>query len=166
MGDPAALAKTLITSDTGKQALHHFFEGYLDYVHVASIDHSGINQFGALRSDMVKETRAFIDDVVFQKRATFSDLLTSPTTNPSRALADTMASLPQGNDYGSVTRPTGRGVGLLAQGSILASRAQPDASVPHPARAPGFLALALRRQAQSPGQCSRHQQSRSGQDDY
>ena len=36
---------------------------------------------------MVQETRAFIDQVVFQSGGGLKELLTATTTNPSRALA-------------------------------------------------------------------------------
>ena len=130
LDDVVTTAKTMITGDTGKQALHHFFEGYLDYVRVASIEKAGLDQFPAVRGDMVKETRAFIDDVVFQKRGGFGDLLTSPTTYPSQALASFYGFPSPANDFAPTARPAGRGIGLLAQGSILASRAQPDGSSP------------------------------------
>ena len=62
---------------------------------------------------MVQETRAFINQVVFQNAGGLEDLLTGNTTNPSRALAAYYAT---GNmytggfptpasDYASVTRP-------------------------------------------------------------
>src|SRR5690606_10194692 len=58
------------------------------------------------------------------------ELLTSPTTNPSSSLASFYGFPAPSGDYASVQRPAGQGVGLLAQGSSLASHANADASSP------------------------------------
>jgi Protein of unknown function (DUF1588)/Protein of unknown function (DUF1592)/Protein of unknown function (DUF1595)/Protein of unknown function (DUF1587) len=126
--DVVALAKMLLATDAGKQTLQHFFEAYLDYPRVASLDRAGIPTFDAIRTDMIQETRAFIDQVVVQGNGGLKDLLTANTTNPSAALA-TYYGLPAPSaPFTSVTRMNG--IGVLAQGSILASRALPDGSSP------------------------------------
>ena len=128
--DATALAKSLLATDAGKATLQHFFESYLDYPRVASISRSGIDQFPNVRGDMIQETRTFIEQVVFQRNGGLKELLTAGNTNPSRALS-TYYGFPQpATDYASVTRTSGQGIGVLAQGSILASRAQPNGSSP------------------------------------
>ncbi len=47
--DAPMLAKSLLASDAGKTTLQHFFESYLDYPRVASIEREGIAQWGAVR---------------------------------------------------------------------------------------------------------------------
>ncbi len=128
--DSAALAKSLLTSDAGKTTLQRFFESYLDYARVAAIDRSSIAQFSGVRADMIGETRAFIDQVVLQGGGGLKELLTAGTTTPSRALASYYGFSAPATDYAVVPRPSGRGIGVLAQGSLLASRAQPNGSSP------------------------------------
>jgi hypothetical protein len=128
--DVVALAKSLLATDAGKTTLQHFFESYLDYARVASISRSGIDQFPNVRGDMILETRAFIDQVVVQGNGGLKELLTANTTNPSQALASYYGFPSPATDYASVARASGQGIGVLAQGSILASRAQPNGSSP------------------------------------
>jgi len=128
--DAASLAKTLLATDAGKVTLQHFFESYLDYPRVASIARTGIDQFPNVRGDMIQETRTFIDQVVFQGNGGLKELLTANTTNPSRALASYYGFPAPSADYASIARASGQGIGVLAQGSVLASRAQPNGSSP------------------------------------
>lgn len=128
--DAPALAKALVATDSGKAALQHFFESYLDYARVASIERANVPQFSSVRSDMIQETRSFIDQIVIQNRGGLKELLTAGTTNPSSALATYYGFPSPAADGASVTRAAGRGIGLLAQGSVMASRAQPNGSSP------------------------------------
>ncbi|MEI9951753.1 MAG: DUF1588 domain-containing protein [Pseudomonadota bacterium] len=128
--DAPLLAKTLLASDAGKTTLQHFFESYLDYPRVASIEREGIAQWGAVRGPMIEETRHFIDQIVIQNGGGLKELLTSGTSNPSRDLAAYYGFPAPATDNASTPRPSGQGIGLLAQGSILASRAQPNGSSP------------------------------------
>jgi len=138
LGNPADLAKSMLATDAGKQTLHRFFDQYLGYASVSSMQKPNIPTFASVSADMVQETRAFINQVVFQNAGGLEDLLTANTTNPSRALATYYAT---GNmysggfptpasDYASVTRPAALGVGVLAQGSFLATHASSDTSSP------------------------------------
>jgi hypothetical protein len=138
LGDTTTLAKTLIKTDAGKQMLQRFFEQYLDYANVTSIAKGNIQNFSQVSGDMVQETHAFIDDVVFQKGGGMKELLTAKTTNPSKALAAYYATGNAYNggfpapasDYASVTRPANLGVGVLAQGAFLATHASSTTSSP------------------------------------
>ncbi len=138
LGDPVALARSLATTAAGKQMLQRFFEQYLDYASVVSMQKPNVPMFSQVAPDMVQETHAFIDSVVFQGGGGLKELLTSSTTNPSRALA---AYYGTGNaysggfpmpaqDYASVQRPAGLGIGVLAQGAFLATHASSDTSSP------------------------------------
>ncbi|MEI9936528.1 MAG: DUF1588 domain-containing protein [Pseudomonadota bacterium] len=128
--DIPTLAKSLLATDAGKATLQHFFESYLDYPRVASIERAGIAQWGAVRGPMIEETRSFIDQIVVQNGGGLKELLTSPTSNPSRDLAAYYGFPTPATDNASIARASGQGIGLLAQGSILASRAQPNGSSP------------------------------------
>jgi hypothetical protein len=138
VGDPAAQARTMLATDGGKQALQHFFEQYVDYVSVTSMQKPNIATFANVAADMVSETRAFIDQVIIQNGGGLKELLTANTTNPSKALAAYYAT---GNafsgtfpvpatDYAQVTRPAGLGLGVLAQGAFLATHASSTTSSP------------------------------------
>ena len=128
--DASAWANALLATDSGKLALQHFFESYLDYARVASIERANVPQFANVRADMIQETRSFIDQVVIQNRGGLKELLTADTTNPSSALAAYYGFPSPASDHAAVTRAAGRGIGVLAQGSVLASRAQPNGSSP------------------------------------
>ncbi|MBV9950266.1 MAG: DUF1588 domain-containing protein [Myxococcales bacterium] len=130
LGDLVAAAKSLLATDAGKQALQHFFDGYLAYTRITSVQKPNIQGFAGLGNDMLNETRAFIDDVVFQKGGGLKELLTAPTTNPSQRLAQYYGFPAPSQDYGEITRPSGRGLGILAQASFLATHANANASSP------------------------------------
>jgi hypothetical protein len=128
--DAPALAKSLLTTGAGQATLQRFFESYLDYARVGSIERPGIAQWGAVRGPMIRETRGSIDQIVFRNRGGLKELLTSATTNPSRDLAAYYGFPAPETDGASTLRTSGRGIGLLAQGSVLATRAQPNGSSP------------------------------------
>jgi hypothetical protein len=130
IADPVATAKTLLATTRGKEAMQHFFESWLDYPRVASLEKQNIATFANVRGDMVQETRAFIDDVIIQKRGGLRELLTATTTNPSTALAQYYGFPAPASSYAAITRPAGRGIGVLAQGSVMAGRAKTNSSSP------------------------------------
>jgi hypothetical protein len=136
LGDPAQMA-TMLTPDV----MQHFFEGYLGYPQVGSIERD-ITAFDSVKNDMIQETRGFINDTVIANLGGLKELLTANVTNPSPALAayyqnnapnfPMQAGAADANNglFPPVTRPVGLGIGILAQGSILASRALPNGSSP------------------------------------
>ena len=128
--DVETLAKSLLASTPGQTTLQNFFEAYLSYTQVASVERPNIMNFDTVRNDMVQETRTFINQVVVQNNGGLKDLLTAGTTNPSANLATYYGFPAPSADYASVTRTTGHGIGLLAQGSLLASDALPTSSSP------------------------------------
>jgi hypothetical protein len=130
LGDLTALAESMLATEAGKQTMQRFFEGYLAYSGVQSTQKPNVPGFDTAKLDMLEETRAFIDNVVFQSGGGVRELLTSPNTNPSSGLASFYAFPAVASDYASVQRPAGQGVGILAQGAFLASHANPDASSP------------------------------------
>lgn len=130
LGNLQTRANELVSSPAGQRAIQRFFEGYLDYPNVSATLKPSIAGFDAAKADMVEETQRFIESVVLQGNGGVRELLTSPTTNPSSALASYYGFPAPGSDFASIQRPAGQGVGILAQGSFLASHANPDASSP------------------------------------
>ncbi|HEY4106020.1 MAG TPA: DUF1588 domain-containing protein [Polyangiaceae bacterium] len=127
--DRISLAKSLLASDAGKAQVEQFFQAYLSYPQVASVERTNVTDFMNVRNDMVQETRTFIDQIV-QNGGGLKDLLTSPNTNPSLELATYYGMPAPSADYATVQRPTNYGIGLLAQGSLLAGNALPTSSSP------------------------------------
>lgn len=124
------LAMQLLDSPQGHEQIHRFFEASFEYGRVSTLTKSNVPEFEALRDQMRRETRTFIDEVVIKGRGGMRELLTKPATYPSAALA-TFYGLPApASDYAEVARPAGMGVGLLAQGSLLATEASANSSSP------------------------------------
>jgi hypothetical protein len=136
LGDVLTIARNLQKTPAGQQAFIRFFQAYLAYTSVSSIQkpnipgQGSVPGFSAVAADMIRETESFITDVVVNKGGGVKELLTAPTTNPSAALAAYYGFPPPPSDFASVMRPAGRGVGILAQGSFLATHASSDSSSP------------------------------------
>lgn len=130
LGDLRVLVDEMLATERGRAALQRFFEGYLSYTSVASVGRPAISEFTNVNRDMVAETRAFIDAVVFEQGGGLRELLTTPTTHPSTALAAYYGLPAPATDYAAVERPDGYGVGVFSQGSFLAAHASSDASSP------------------------------------
>jgi hypothetical protein len=131
--DPVATARALLQTEAGKNTLHRFFEAYTGYPSAAgklkpNAITNGVS-FNQVSADMVKETRAFLGEILAQD-GTFQDVLTKPETNPTVQLANYYGMSAPSGDLNSVARPDGQGIGLLAQGSFLASHANSDGSSP------------------------------------
>jgi len=130
LGDVVAIARDLQATPAGRDVFTRFFQGYLGYTAVSSIQKPNVPNFSAVSGDMIRETDAFIADVLIGNRGGLKALLTTPTTNPSAALATFYGFPPPAGDFASIARPAGRGVGILAQGSFLATHASSDSSSP------------------------------------
>jgi hypothetical protein len=139
--DPVATAKQLMQTPAGQEMIQQFLSAYIAYDNTSAVVRTLADpaaqqgdDFPDVAADMVNETRAFISDVVINKGGSLSDLLTANTTNPSAKLAQyygANAAFPMpSSDYASVTRPAGEGVGILAQGSFLATHANGGYSSP------------------------------------
>lgn len=76
-----------------------------------------------VRASMGRETAAFFDHVVFDQGGDVADLLTSPVSVVEPSLASYYGWTGVGAGTGPTMRPDGWGVGLLAQGSLLAINA-------------------------------------------
>ncbi len=130
LGDLVAQARAMLATDAGKQQVQRFFEGYLSYTNVAAASKAKIQNFNPVALDMIRETRAFIDEIVIKKGQGLTALLTANTTNPTVALANYYGFPAPAADFASVERPSNHGVGILSQGAFLASHANSDATSP------------------------------------
>ena len=118
----------------GREQVQSFFEAYVGYTRITTIAKAGVDGFAERREEMLEETRHFIDEVVFARGGGGRELLTADFTTPSVALAAfykfDQAGVVPASDYAVVRRPAGQGIGLLAQGAVLATLAQPNGSSP------------------------------------
>jgi len=135
LSSPEVLVQTAheLLMTAGRDLVQSFFDSFVGYSRITTIAKAGVEGFAQRREQMLEETRRFIDEVVIQRGGGGRELLTADFTTPSRDLATfygfTGTSLPD-SDYAVVPRPEGRGIGLLAQSSVLATLAQPNGSSP------------------------------------
>jgi len=123
------IAGQLLATPGGQETLQRFFKSWLGYDQLPSTL-PNVAGFAAVAPDMVKETQAFIQQVVLTGRGGPTELLTASYTTPSRALASFYAFPAPGADYDKVERPSGRGIGMLAQGSLIVAHSHEAASSP------------------------------------
>ena len=151
-----ATAKTLLATTRGKETMQHFFESWLDYPRAATLDKQNIATYANVRADMVQETRAFIDDVVVQKRGGLRELLTATTTNPSTALAQYYGFPAPSASYATITRPDGSGYRRPGAGVGDVGARQVQQLVADGARPARLPAPAVRDQAAAPRRRTGH----------
>jgi hypothetical protein len=125
-----AKARELLISDNGLRIVEKFFDSWLGYGRTSSVSKPGVPEFDGLRDQMVGETRRFLGQVVVAESGGLNELLTASFTNPTPSLAAFYGFPAPAADYAKAERPAGRGIGILAQGSLLASLAGPNASSP------------------------------------
>lgn len=125
-----ATARALLDSPRGHEVIQSFFDSYVGHSKVTSIAKDGVQQFAGLREQMLEETRSFIEEVVINRGGGAKELFTANITAPSAALAAFYGFGAPASDYAVVERPAGRGIGLLAQGAVLATLSQPNGSSP------------------------------------
>jgi hypothetical protein len=130
----ATAVQTMIQSPQGQAHMNDFFVQWLSYVNApyAVKDPMAYTFPNTVAAAMVTETKTFVEGA-YQKGSSLADVLTSPTTYvnlslakfygwPTTGLTDTAFTAQQ--------RPAGQGLGLLAQGSLLASLGTPNSSSP------------------------------------
>jgi hypothetical protein len=130
-----ATARDLLETPRGREVIQSFFDSYVGHSKVTSIakqgePNDGIEQFAGLREQMLEETRHFIEEVIINRGGGVKELFTANITTPSTALARFYEFGAPAADYAVVERPAGRGIGLLAQGAVLATLSQPNGSSP------------------------------------
>ncbi|HEY0708715.1 MAG TPA: DUF1592 domain-containing protein [Polyangia bacterium] len=133
LSSPEALiaeARALLDTPAGRRTISEYFERWLSYDLVSSNQRDNIPAFATLRGKLAEETRVFLEKVVHTDKGGIRDLLTAPYTMVDGALAKYYGMTAAGDGFVSVARPKGQGIGLLAQGSLLAERSQTFNSSP------------------------------------
>lgn len=131
--DPAtrvAVAQELLATPEGRELVQRFFGQWLGYEQVIAEVKTAAVDFDAVRPLLGEETRRFIDEVIYAQSGSVLELLTAPFTVLSPELATFYGYGAGMTDWAVVPRPPGWGVGLLAQGSLLATYANSAASSP------------------------------------
>lgn len=124
-------ARDLLLSPAGREVVQTFFDSYVGHSRVTSIAKAEVPEFASMREHMLNETRRFIEEVVINRGGGARELLTATFTTPSTQLAGFYRyGTGPASDYAVVERPPEYGIGLLAQGSVLATLAQPNGSSP------------------------------------
>ncbi|MEA2699763.1 MAG: hypothetical protein QOI66_4034 [Myxococcales bacterium] len=140
LSDPTqriAEARQLLLTAGGRQVLQQLFRQWSLYPRVIA-ETRAVDNFDVVRQAMNDETQRFIDEVVVNRKGGVKDLLTAPLTvlNPTLKQfygyggPEIAGSGAGAGDWTVVDRPAEAGVGLLAQGAILAGNAHPDSSSP------------------------------------
>jgi hypothetical protein len=133
LASPAALeakAHELLLSQPGMTAVERFFDAWLGYGRASSVTKPGVPEFANLRDAMVAEARYFLGEVVVTRNGGLNELLTASFTMPSQSLAAFYGFPAPASDNAAVERPAGKGIGILAQGALLATLSGPNASSP------------------------------------
>lgn len=125
-----AAARALLATDSGMRTVEKFFNAWLGYGRAGSVTKPDVTEFANLRDPMVAETRRFLGEVVINQGGGLKEMLTASFTTPTVSLASFYGFPAPASDYAAVERPAGRGLGILAQGAILASRSTPNSSSP------------------------------------
>ena len=124
-----AEARSLLTTESGKEVVRELFREWSGYAVVNARTKTNA-AFTGMATEMTNETQQFIDDVLFTHNGTLSDLLTAPYTFLDATLATYYGYGAQNATLTLTDRPANWGIGLLAQGSLLAANAHADATSP------------------------------------
>ena len=148
----AAEALALLATPAGREAFLEFFRQWSRYDLVLGQDKAQQGNFTLATAPLlVEETRRFVAAVALDGNGGVADLLASGTTFLNADLAAFYGYGAGVTDFAPVARPTGRGVGLLAQASILAGRSHYDFSSPTLRGLFVFEQLLCRQPAARPG---------------
>ena len=134
LAEPAARvaeAKNLLETPAGREQLRQFLAEWSGYGRVASKTKTTVEDFEGLRGSMLGETGLFLGEAVVTRRGGMREILTASYTFLDEALSQLYGfGGVSGASFQLVERPAGQGLGLLAQGSMLAGSAHSDASSP------------------------------------
>jgi hypothetical protein len=130
----ASAVQTMVASPQGQAHMNAFFVQWLSYdgAPYAAKDPMVYNFPNTVATAMVTETKTLVESA-YQKGGSLADVLTSPTTYVNASLAKFYGWSTTGLTDAAFTaqqRPTGQGLGLLAQGSLLARLGTPNSSSP------------------------------------
>lgn len=126
--------QALITSPQGQAHMSTFFLQWLSYdgAPYAAKDPAAFTLPNPIATAMVSETQQFVDKT-YQSGGSLTDLLTSPSTYVNLSLAQFYGWPTAGltdAEFKLQQRPAGQGIGLLAQGGLLARLGTPNSSSP------------------------------------
>jgi len=124
------VARRLMQTPGGRAVIKDFLKQWTGYEQVRGSTKDDIENFAEVREQMVGETEAFLDEVLFAEGGSVPELLRASFTYSNAVLKGHYGFGSDGSSLEKVQRPEGQGVGLLAQGSLLASRAHPNLSSP------------------------------------
>jgi len=133
LGSPDALVREALAlqqTPLGRGTLEKFFLEWTGYEKVLGTTKVALLNFDVVEQSMVKETQNFIAEVVFNTGGNVKDLLTAKYTFVDATLASFYGFGTPGAPFSKVTRPATAGIGLLAQGSILAGTSHPTQTSP------------------------------------
>lgn len=125
-----AEARALLETPRGQDVLHLFFRQWVRYPQVESKVKNGVAGFDDIRMRMIDETRRFVGEVVHAQDGDVRALLTAPFTSLDATLAQFYGFGQVAGESAVVERPEDWGVGILAQGAVLAGQAHSDSSSP------------------------------------
>src|SRR5205823_5272733 len=124
-------ALALQQTPKGKDALERFFLEWTGYEKVLGTTKMADPTFDVRAMSMTQETQHFIDEVVFNTGGNVKDLLTAKYTFVDANLVPFYGFGPPGAaGFTKTDRPANWGIGLLAQGSILAGTSHPSMTSP------------------------------------
>jgi hypothetical protein len=120
-----AHVERLLQDPKNRQTMHTFVGEWLEAKRVADVlkDPAVFDFNDALRADMDRETAALIEDVVFARKGTLTDLMTANYTFVNANLAKHYGIPGVTSTELTKVTPQGRDRGILAQGSMLAGHA-------------------------------------------
>lgn len=123
-------AKTLIASPRGQAVVRQLFRYWFRYDRAASVTRPDVTNYFTVRTSLVEETQRFLDQVVLTDRGGLQSLLTADFTFVDQTLATHYGFGASASGFTRVSRPPEWGLGVLAQGSLLAGNAQAQNSSP------------------------------------
>lgn len=133
LATPEALqaeAKALLSSSRGQAVVQQMFRYWFRYDRAASVTRPDVANYFTVRTSLVQETQKFLDQVVLTDRGGLKSLLTADYTFVDQTLATHYGYGSAQAGFTRTSRPPQWGVGLLAQGSVLAANAQAQSSSP------------------------------------
>lgn len=122
-------ARDLLDSADGRALMSEFFRDWLKFDSAVTKIKTTIPEFESVRDRMVQETRDYINELVFERDGSGKQLLTANFTVVDGELASYYGF---SDNPGAASAVVERdyGLGILAQGSLLAGRAHSDYTSP------------------------------------
>ena len=123
-------AKALLATPRGQEVVRQLFRSWFRYERAATVTRPDVPNYFTVRNSLVEETKRFIDQVVLTDRGGINQLLTANYTFLDPMLVTHYGYGAAGAGFVRTQRPAQWGIGVLAQGSILAANAQAQGSSP------------------------------------